>query len=454
MKEIIKKIINPTTLLICIFGICFYVLNKGLITLDDTIYQGAFNNISTCIKWIVEFYNQWSGRITLTILINIFGRLPIQLSIYKIITLLLDKWDKKEKNILLSIIFASIFFINIPVLNSGALWLAGAMNYFWPVTSMLVVLIPFVSELKNKPIGKQYYIFAIIASFFAAFAEQTSAVLVAFGLISILWCKLEKRKISKLLIVNYIIIVIFALINLLAPGNSARSYSEELRYYPSFSTLSTMDKLVQGYIQTAKHFINDTTVLFAIIALISSYLIISDKKAKKVNKCIAIIPILYVVARIVPFNTIFGKLISLDIDGMINYTLFSFEKFNFYTLYSKRILLQLVSSSFILLVVAMQLIYVFKTKKTGITVAILYLASICSALVMSFSPTIYASGNRVFMTTDLILVVISSLLSIKLFKKLNEKQNIMAYVLLIIFIILAGIFYINLLKNGTSVIIY
>ena len=244
------------------------------------------------------------------------------------------------------------------------------------------------------------------------------------------------------------------MINLLAPGNSARSYSEELRYYPSFSTLSTMDKLVQGYIQTANHFINNTTVLFSIIALISSYFIITDKKANRISKCVAILPILYVIAKITPFNAILGKVVSLDIDGIINYTLFGFEKFNFYTLYSKRVLIQLVSSSFMLLVVAAQLIYVFKTRKTGIITAILYLASICSALVMSFSPTIYASGNRVFMTTDFILIIISSLLSIKLFNKLNKKQNVMAYVLFVMLIILAAVFYINLYKNGTSVIIY
>ncbi len=468
MNKTVKKIINPTTFLIIIFAICFFVLNKGLITLDDKIYQEAFNSIPTCIKWISEFYVQWSGRITLTALINVFVNLPTimfkisnvimfiitLLSIYKITTLLFDKWKKEYNNILLTIIFAITFFISIPVINSGALWVAGAMNYFWPVAMMLVAIIPFISELKNKQIGKQYYIFAIIANIFAAFAEQTAAILVAFGFITILWCKVEKRKISKLLIAHYIIIVILSLINLLAPGNSARSYAEELKWYPSFSTLTLSDKLIQGYIQTAKHIINDSTILISIIALISSYFIIIDKKTKKINKVIALIPIAYVVIKIFPFNQILGRISGADIDGLINNIFFNFEKFSINTIYSSDVLKQLISSSVVLGIIAGQLIYVFKTKKTGIIVAILYLASICSALVMSFSPTLYVSGNRVFMTTDLILVLISSILSIKLFKTLDKKNSKLKYVLLIGLIILSFVFYINLYENGTNVIIY
>ena len=231
MKEKLKKIVNPTTIIILICGILFFIINTGLQSRDDLIYGQAFNNIPTCIKWISEFYQVWSGRITLTILINIFINLPIVIfklantavflitifAIYKIISLLIDKWNKKNTNTLLILIFCSIFFISIPVLNSGCLWVAGCMNYLLPVSAMLVALIPFIAELKQKTIGRKYYVFAIIANFAAGFAEQTAAILIAFGLIAIIWCKIEKRKISKLLIAHYIIIVIFSLINLLAP---------------------------------------------------------------------------------------------------------------------------------------------------------------------------------------------------------------------------------------------
>ena len=458
-----KKIFNA--LLIVIFIIALFFINTGLTSLDDTIYQQSFNNISSCINWVSEFYNVWSGRITLTILINIFCNLPsicfkivntiafltTMLASYKIITMLIHKWNKKMSSSLLIILFCSIFFVNIPVINSGGLWIAGAMNYLWPVSAMLVALIPFIAELKEIKIKKIYYVLAILANILAGFAEQTSAILLAFGIITVIWCKLEKRKINKILIIHLIIISIFTAINLLAPGNSLRAYSEELKWYPSYSMLSLSDKLVQGYIQMANHLINDTTLLFSIIAVISSYLIITNKKVKKINKYISVIPIIYVLLKVVGLNKLLPQ---MDIEAKISQLLFGFERFNINTIYSRKALLQLISSSFVIGIVAVQLIYSFKTKKEGIITSILYCASICSALIMSFTPTIYASGNRVYFATDFLMILISGMLWMQLFKKLRKKENAIWEVLLIVIVILAIILYINLYKTGTNVIIY
>ena len=57
---------------------------------------------------------------------------------------------------------------------------------------------------------------------------------------------------------------------------------------------------------------------------------------------------------------------------------------------------------------------------------ILYLAAICSALSISISPTIYASGERVFFVTDILLIISSVLLLNEVLRK--WKMNI--YVIL------------------------
>ena len=48
---------------------------------------------------------------------------------------------------------------------------------------------------------------------------------------------------------------------------------------------------------------------------------------------------------------------------------------------------------------------------------ILYLAAICSALSISISPTIYASGPRVFFVTDILIVVAIGLILSELLRK-------------------------------------
>lgn len=457
MKKLCKKIINPTNILMALFFIMFYAVNIGITSTDDIVYGNAFNSISTCINWINEFYHVWSGRITLTILINIFVNLPIQIfkiansimfivvivSGYKIINILLDNINKTLKNILLIILFCLIFYISVPVINSGCLWIAGSMNYLWPLAGMLVAIIPFVSLIKDKKVKNIHYVIFILANLLAGFAEQTGAILIAFGTIALIWGKIERKKIDKLLIIHYIIILIFVLINLLAPGNSVRSNAEELKWYPSFSMLSMSDKLVQGYINTADHIINDTTVLFSIIAVISSVLVISDKNIKNINKIIATIPIIYIILKVITANTV------------IYDELFNFQAFNINTLYSNTALLQLVSSSFILGIVAFQLIYALENRKNGVIAFILYCAGICSALTLSLSPTIYVSGNRVFTATDFLLVIINSLLLISLIKKMYNKKHMLLIACVLILIISFALFgYINLYTCGIYSIIW
>lgn len=142
---------------------------------------------------------------------------------------------------------------------------------------------------------------------------------------------------------------------------------------------------------------------------------------------------------------------------IISNIFFEFKQFSIFTFYDKRTLIELIFSSFLIINVAIQLIYSFKTKKTGIIVAILYCASICSSLIMSFSPTIYASGNRTYTVTDFLLVLISGLLFVNLFNKFKEKEKhykLKVIIFLTIIVIFSIISYINLYKNGINNIVY
>ena len=73
---------------------------------------------------------------------------------------------------------------------------------------------------------------------------------------------------------------------------------------------------------------------------------------------------------------------------------------------------------------------------------ILYLAAICSALSISISPTIYASGERVFFVTDILLIISSVLLLNEVLRK--WKMNI--YVILT-FVFISYNSFILYLKN-------
>ena len=285
-------------------------------------------------------------------------------------------------------------------------------------------------------------------------------------MIFILECKIEKRKISKILMVQFLITVIFALINFLAPGNFARSRNEMVLWYPNYEMLSFSDKLVQGYIRLLDHLINDTTILFSVIAILSSYLIISNRNISKASKNISVITIMliiYILLKLVLSKILIDIFSKIYINARIDKTFFAlitFENYDKMALYSKKVLLGLVFSSYIVLVVGTQLIYSFSNKKTGLIAAIIYCASICASLVMSFSPTIYASGNRTFTSTDFLLVLVNGLLWAQVFNNLAEKKDknwksFIGIKIFFIIIVISSIFcYVNLYKNGISNIIY
>ena len=459
MKET-KKIDKQKILIlvqIIIFFCLMFNIGKVLLSTDDEIYRDAFNGLATFFPWTEEVFKLWSGRIPILALTNLFMHMPIIIfricnaavftsiiiSINIIINIINDGLTKKVRRRLLYVTFAMIFFVNIVVLSGGAFWLCGALNYLWPFAFMLISIIPFIAKLKNKELKGIYYIFFILANIISCFSEQSGAILIAFGTITMLYCAYNKIKPGKLLIIHYLIIIIITIISLKAPGNEVRFYAEQTRWYPEFTMLSMEDKLLQGYINLAGHLLNYATLLCFILASTAAYLIIKNKNIRYYNKAISTLPVAY-----------FGlKLITkyLHIESIDN-LLFAFNKYGFNNLYSLSENLKVFLSLIILGIIAAELIFIWKDKKDGIIAFILYCAGLCSAMAMSFSPTIYASGNRTFFATDFLIILLNTLLISEIFKNMKNKK--IQIVFIIILLILAMTAYINIYNNYLTEIIW
>ena len=209
------------------------------------------------------------------------------------------------------------------------------------------------------------------------------------------------------------------------------------------------DKLVQGYIQVANHLVNDSIILFGAVAISSSALILTNKKINKVNKVVAIIPICYVLGKIIISKVIPQTAIGIKLNEMF----FAFERFNINALYQRKVLLKLVSSSFIIGLVAIQLLYVFKENKNSIIAFILYCASICSGLILSLSPTIYASGNRVYTSMDFLLVLINAWTCNALLYRFRHNKSV-CIIILVFILLIATLLYVHLFRTRINEIIF
>lgn len=251
MKDKINSIknwvINNNIIIIIIFLLLAFNITRWTTMLegDDYVYKEAFNDIPTMISWAKEFANVWSGRIIATAVSTIF--LNINITVFKIINALmilllvymLYKFvrigeKKKNKSILLVLSMILFFFIHPKVIEFGIVWITGTFNYLWPCAFMIIALIPYVKLIKEIKIKKWEYIFYIIASIYASNVEQTGAILLVFGAISIGYTILKKYKLNIPICITYLISSIIAIVSLLLPGNTARARSRSFTLLSKF----------------------------------------------------------------------------------------------------------------------------------------------------------------------------------------------------------------------------
>lgn len=401
--EHIKKNINiyVKILIIMIFAIIIFNMNECHMYKDDEVYAKVFNNVSTFKTWAGEFYNTWSGRIVTSALSNIFLRMPLIIfkicntAIYIMAIIAIFKITKNNNaNLLFASIFIISFLIDYQVIEQGMIWVVGSFNYLWPTAFMCVALIPFVKSINQSKENKLWFIIYILADFVACFAEQTALVLLCFGIITILYKIINKQKIDKLLIVHITIIAILTIIELLAPGNFVRAQASTLRRYPTFDMLNIGDKVLQGIIVLANQMLGPDIKLM----LILTFLIAINKK----NKIISKIPFIYFLSSFI------GTKMGIGEGYLYNLKLYGKEYIYGLTIYIP-ILIFIIN----LILITVLLFFISEESKNGIFTSIFFLASIGAVLSVSFSPTIYASGARIFFVTDfLLLIVIQSLVNI------------------------------------------
>lgn len=425
--QYIKKHINLFTkiIIIIIFAIIFFNMNKCYMYMDDEVYAKVFNSFSTFKTWAIEFYNIWSGRIVTSALSNIFLRMPLIIfricntlvyimgimAILEIIKCFAKVNNAKTENILLFILFLLSFIIDENVIKMGALWVTGSFNYLWPMAFMFVALIPFIKEFNDIQYSKRCYILYILADFIACFAEQPTLILATIGTIVVFYIIFSKKKLNRLLILHYIVILLLTTIEMTAPGNFVRYTASTLRRYPTFDMLNIGDKLLQGMIVISNQLLSYDNILMIILTFLIG---IRNSKAedKKIKyKLFSTIPFLYFI-----ISYIFGKL-EIGEGTLYNLILFGKEY-----LYGIKIYIPIFIFILNLILVACLILFSFDNEKKGIFTTLIFLGGIASSLTIGMSPTIYASGERTFLTMDFMILIVIGIYIEDLWSRLHKEK--------------------------------
>ena len=386
---------------------------------DDTVYMESFRVYGGFINWFKNYIALWSGRVLphLCLIIALNKNIILWKIANSIVFLLLAigsylmvintnaKYTDKAKSIISTIVCGIIFAIPVSVMDSGAIWITGSFNYLWPVTFCILALIPFKRLITGEKCGKFISIIALISALYSSNAEQTAAILIAFSSISVLYAIITKSKIGILKYIFYAVIIVLSVLSLLAPGNGVRSDAEVLKWFSDFDMLSFIDKIFMGVNLAFNHMFNQYTVVMLIITAVM-FILVNKKKVDRITSLLSAIPLAYVISKYVGAEKFFA-----------------FNATNTLELNIKGQFIPIFSAIVVCLIILYLFFVIFDEYQGAIVGALFFAAAICAIIVLGFSPTIEASGTRIFFVSDIIFNMCGVYLVNYYFEKYDKNQS-------------------------------
>lgn len=287
---------------------------------------------------------------------------------------------------------------------SSAGWIATTLNYSWPLAFGLLALLPIVRRLQQKSTPIWLYVLSVPALLFACNHEQMCAVMCAVCGILTLYLWLRNKQFPWFPAVQTLLCGASMLFILTCPGNSARTEDEILSWFPEFSQLSFLRKLELGYSSSMYQFVMQPNLVFTIfcVFLVIAVFIGNKKTAYRVLSCIPLTASLVfglcyqVAAFFLPAIVGLRKQMS-QIGTGIQWT----EPLTW---------LPDIIFTVTLACILFSLWISFSDKKLSFFACYLILVGLASRMVMGFSPTVWASGNRTFIFMYFSFISVSILL--------------------------------------------
>ncbi len=392
-----------------IFILCFFIMlgqNFRIeINNDDVYYMQVLKEHGSAYNFMKYSYNNINGRfftalvmayvmdkdIWLWRILNTFVLFGLIYYSFKNIQLFYD-FDNKKKLILFFAVFSMFALFKNDIINWSVTWVTGSFNYLWSATS-LVFSIYYVLRYSLKNIKLNFITFIILVpiAVYACNIEQSALILITIFMISIVYSLFKYRKFDVLYFILFMICLISIFILFTSPSIPIR-YEEEIKtWYPMFSELSILEKVIYGFSYTVLYgFILKNYALSMILSFLLYY-ILKKQYDYKVNNVLLILIFVYTLIYYI-FSR--AKVYTIDFTWFYNIVRFSRQVLD---INPNEPYFSLVLLSFFFIIL---LYSIFKIKYNILLnyflMLLFFSAAIVSVFILSFSPTIYDSGARIW----------------------------------------------------------
>lgn len=398
------------------------------ITGDEPSYQSALQ-LQTLSEYIKYYFETWSNRILIDVtavmvlskpmivfkMLNIAVFFLFSLGLKKL--LLKKQTDKIEEVFLLSLLFI------IPYscfLDAG--FSVTCIYYLWPVTAG-VWSIYIVLEKNRTWIFK---VIGVLLLIFSCNMEQT-ALLMNASLFLICCFHIKNKEKTRYSWIMFLLALSCILFMMNGEGGNHRVWVEVGNKFPEYIGLTALQKFDMGFSTTMKHLVMEGDPLWLIFTTLLFLSLAGDARFS------------YYVLGAIPLGVSlsFGlfKENIVAVFPPLRYMLDSIGEYGVidlgnYDLRNRWITLFLFL--FVLATVIVDLYLLENNLMSALVLIFVFGIGFLSRLIMGFSPTIYASGNRTYYPLWIVLIVLIFYLFKKMDKKVKNKTAIIT--LLIAFV--------------------
>ena len=420
MKEKIKKVCNwtyfPFLVLFIVLTLCCFFMNVSNCGDDKWFIEVSSDKSS--IDYLNWRYEEWTSRIIIEFcLINLLKMGNIVCSIFVALifsllgiaiskTFILDKSKKDKVKIINWIIMFLLLTISYDVLT-GAGFVSTTVNYMFPVTLGIFVLLYVRKSILKEKIKKYEYPLYLLSAIVATNMEQMCAVLFVVCFLSLIYFIIKEKRLNIFNLILFII-SIHVLVNILVcPGNDLRNISETQTWFPDYANYGIIEKAKCGIFVIISSCIGNLNIPYIIFATVVMIEVLKNYK----NIFFKIISIIPVIAGTI--FTVFAPITANIFPNMFGINNAIISGFNVHITR----LLFLAPYILALICLVFSTILIFKKNWKTLILILILGAGFASKFIMGFSPTVFASGTR----TSFIMLCAFIISTILVLEKQNKK---------------------------------
>lgn len=305
---------------------------------------------------------------------------------------------------------AGYFLMTATTFGYAAVWVNGSVFYTWSFTCGIWAMMPLADIVFDTGKFNRWQLcYSIPCAVIASMSiEQMGAVLLTFEALGVLFLLWKNKRVSWEMLLQTVVTFVAFVILFSAPGNDLRVALEIINWMPEYETMSLGEHLFITVQWLISSFANENKLFLCGIWVVGILLLLQQKKKKKSDMLWIAFAGIFTVAACLPFA---GITVLSDMGMNIGDIMFTVEQVPVAADLTVKNIIALFWWSGALI---FTFFYLWKISGFQVPLLLTYLAGIASEAILYCSPTMYASGARVYYLTDLLYLFLMITLSLEL----------------------------------------